>query len=83
MLIKAHSTELIGRLARAERKRQGLRQDDFAAMIGSSHVFLRAVEQGKPGVQLGKVLQALEELGITVYLDVAEESAKVITGHKA
>lgn len=79
MLVKAHSTEL-GRLARAERKRQGLRQDDFAAMIGSSHVFMRAVEQGKPGVQLGKVLKALEELGITVYLDVAEESGRTLTG---
>ncbi len=81
MLVKASSTEQIGRLARAERKRQGLRQDDFAAMIGTSHVFLRAVEQGKPGVQLGKVLQALEELGITVYLDVSEDSARAMTGY--
>ena len=49
-------------------------------MIDSSHVFLRAVEQGKPGVQLGKVLKALEELGITVYLDIAEESARASIG---
>lgn len=73
MLVRITSVEEIGRIARDMRKRQGLRQDDLAAMIGSSHVFLRDVETGKPGVQLGRVLQLLDELGIRVCLDVPDE----------
>jgi y4mF family transcriptional regulator len=60
----------IGQVIRDERKRQGLRQDDLAAMVDSSHVFLRDVEHGKATVQLGRVLRVLDELGISVTLDV-------------
>ena len=41
-------------------------------MIGASHVLLRDIERGKETVNLGKVLQLLEELGIRVLLDVPE-----------
>lgn len=62
----------IGAIASALRKRQGIRQADMAAMIGASHVLLRDIERGKETVNLGKVLQLLEELGIRVLLDVPE-----------
>ena len=62
----------IGAIVRALRKRQGIRQADMAGMIGASHVLLRDIERGKETVNLGKVLQLLEELGIRVLLDVPE-----------
>ena len=74
MLIPVSSVADIGEVARRLRKQQGLRQADLAAMIDASHVFLRDVEHGKPGVQLGRVLQLLEELGIRVCLDVPDQA---------
>ncbi len=62
----------IGAIVSALRKRQGIRQADMAGMIGASHVLLRDIERGKETVNLGKVLQLLEELGIRVLLDVPE-----------
>ena len=65
----------LGKLARAVRKAQGLRQDDLAAMVGVSHVSLMNVERGKGTVQLGSVLDVLRELGIALHLEVPDEAA--------
>lgn len=65
----------IGRWVRAVRKAQGLRQDDLAAMVGASHVFLGDVERGKGTVQLGRVFAVLRELGIGVCLDLPDADA--------
>ena len=65
-------TNAIAALIYQERKRQGLRQDDLAAMAGASDAFLRDVERGKPSVQLGKVLSVLNELGIRVVLELPD-----------
>lgn len=72
MRISVLSPVEIGRAVREQRKHQGLRQEDLAAIIGASHVFLRDVEQGKPTVQLGRVLRLLEELGIGLSLDLPD-----------
>ncbi|MDX5372481.1 MAG: helix-turn-helix domain-containing protein [Pseudomonadaceae bacterium] len=74
-LIPIHDAAAIGALVRKLRKRQGIRQDDMAAIIEASHVFLRDVEQGKGTVQLGKVLRLLDELGVRVHLEVPEDEA--------
>ena len=73
MHIPVTSPEAIGQAVRQVRKRQGIRQEDLAAMVEASHVFLRDVEHGKPTVQLGRVLRVLEELGIRLYLDVPDD----------
>jgi len=64
----------LGRVVRAVRRSQSLRQDDLAAMVGSSHVSLMNIERGKEGVSLGRVMQVLHELGIRVRLDVPPEA---------
>lgn len=64
------TAEDLGRLIREQRKRQGLRQTDLAAIIGASHVFVGDVEKGKPSVQLGRVLRLLDELGLELRLSV-------------
>ncbi len=66
------SAEDLGRLIRDQRKRQGLRQTDLAAIIGASHVFVGDVEKGKPSVQLGRVLRLLDELGLELRLSVPD-----------
>lgn len=72
-LIAIHSAADIGMLARTLRRQQGIRQDDMAAIIGASHMFLRDVELGKGTVQLGKVLSLLDELGVRIHLEVPEQ----------
>lgn len=67
------STKTLGEIIRRQRKRQGLRQADLAAMVGASHVFLGDVEKGKPTVQWGRVLQLLDELGLRLSVDVPDE----------
>lgn len=66
------TAEDLGRLIRDQRKRQGLRQTDLAAIIGASHVFVGDVEKGKPSVQLGRVLHLLDELGLELRLSVPD-----------
>lgn len=65
--------EELGTITRAVRKQHGIRQDDLAAMINASHVLVGDIEQGKPTVNIGKVLQLLDELGIRVYLETPDE----------
>ena len=64
-------TEL-GTLIRATRKSVDMRLDDLAATSKLSKQFVNDVELGKDGVQLGKVLQVLQELGVHMYIDVPD-----------
>lgn len=66
------TAEDLGRLIRDQRKHQGLRQTDLAAIIGASHVFVGDVEKGKPTVQLGRVLRLLDELGLELRVSVPD-----------
>lgn len=70
MQIPIHSVADLGIAIRAVRKEQGLRLDDTAGSAGVGHVFLREVERGKETVQLGRVLQVLDELGIHLSIDI-------------
>jgi len=69
------STKALGEVIRRQRKRQGLRQADLAAMVGASHVFLGDVEKGKPTVQWGRVLQLLDELGLQLSVEIPDDDA--------
>jgi len=59
----AYPTDL-GALVRAERTRQGLRQEDLAFAAGVSRPFLIDLEAGKSTVRLASVLQVLAALGV-------------------
>jgi transcriptional regulator with XRE-family HTH domain len=63
-------TEL-GDLVRASRLAQGLTRDDVAIATGLSPKFITHIEAGKPTAQIGKVLQLLGELGITLRAQVS------------
>lgn len=53
----------LGTFIRSERKAQGLRQAELAAMARVGLRFLIELERGKPTVQLDKVLAVLDALG--------------------
>ncbi len=58
----------IGNTIRAERKAQGLLQDELAAAADVGVRFLIELEAGKETAQLGKTLAVLAALGIDVSL---------------
>lgn len=75
MKIPLDTATAIGKVVRAARKTQKLRQDDAAGSIGVSENFLGKVERGNESVQWGKLFQVLEGLGIRVMVDVPENVA--------
>lgn len=66
-IVSISSTEHLGEVVRAARKWQKLRQDEVGRF---SHTFIGELEGGKPTAQLGKVLEALRELGINVQVEL-------------
>ena len=61
----------IGQIVRAERKAQGLRQDQIAATVGVW--FLAELEAGKPTAQIGKALAVLDTLGCRLAISAPHE----------
>lgn len=72
MKIPIDNAAAIGKVVRASRKAQKIRQDDTAGSIGVSENFLGKVERGSDSVQWGKLFQVLEGLGIRVMVDVPD-----------
>ena len=75
MYIPINSAAAVGRVVRASRKAQKIRQDDAAGSIGVSENFLGKIERGSESVQWGKLFQVLEGLGVRVIMDVPESVA--------
>jgi hypothetical protein len=65
--IPIQNTEQLGRVIRSVRRWQQLNQDEVGR---ASHSFIGEVEAGKPTAQVGKVLDALRELGIRFQLEL-------------
>ena len=62
----------LGSIIRVARKKNGITQTDFALLMGISHVTLRRIEQGHPGVNLGLVFQVMDELGVHLEAEVPD-----------
>lgn len=77
-----HVIEL-GALVRATRKDSKIRLDDLAALVGVSKQFVNDLELGKEGVQLGKVLLVLENLGLFIYVDAPDSVFRQLERSKA
>lgn len=58
----------IGRIVRQARKHAGLRQAQAAALCSVGTRFLSDLENGKPTLHLGKVLQVLKGFGLRVII---------------
>lgn len=75
MKIPIDNAAALGKVVRASRKAQKIRQDDAAGSIGVSENFLGKIERGSESVQWGKLFQVLSGLGIHVMVDVPESVA--------
>ncbi len=60
----------IGRIVRAARRAQGLRQDQLAGAAGVGVRFLSELERGKTTVRLEKVIAVLDALGYTLRVEM-------------
>ncbi|MDA3901843.1 MAG: helix-turn-helix domain-containing protein [Desulfuromusa sp.] len=69
-MMKISTTQDLGLTIRKKRKKDGLTLQDTAAICGVSYAFLSALENGKESVQLNKVLQVLNCLGIELNAQV-------------
>ncbi len=59
----------LGNIIRATRKAQGATQAEFASLCGVGVRFISELENGKPTVELGKVLTVLNSLGLKLKLE--------------
>lgn len=59
----------LGRIIRAARRAQSLRQDQLAGAAGVGVRFLSELERGKTTARLGKALAVLEALGCKVRIE--------------
>jgi len=66
------STAQLGELVRKQRKSIGLTQVEAAGLCGVGERFLRELEHGKPGLEIGRVLKVLASLGIELVASVRE-----------
>lgn len=64
--MQIETSEDLGRLVRAVRKRQGATQEELAGASGVGPRFIIELEKGKPRCELGKALLVLQMLGITL-----------------
>ena len=72
MKIRIDRPSEMGAVIKSARKRQRLRQDDVAGIVGVSENFLGKVENGGETVQWGKLFQVLQGLGVEVWLDMPD-----------
>lgn len=59
----------LGRRIRAQRRRQRLRQDELASLAAVGTRFVSELENGKPGLELGRVVRVVQALGLELALE--------------
>ena len=65
-MTEIENSQALGELVRSERKRQKVTQVELASLAGVGVRFLRELEHGKEGCQLGLAFSVLSTLGISV-----------------
>jgi len=58
----------LGALIKQVRKSQGLTQEQLAAFCGLGRRFIVELERGKPTSHIGKIIQVLSALGLSLHL---------------
>lgn len=66
---QVRSSADLGAAIRAERRRQGMTQEELAGLADVGVTFLSQLENGKRSAEIGKVLQVLTILGVDVLLE--------------
>lgn len=74
-LVPITSVEDLGREVNKLRLSQSFTQKELANLIGSGNRFVVDLERGKSTIQLGKVLDLLQKVGVKMYLEVPSNEA--------
>ncbi len=61
---KILNMQFLGDIVRQQRKSQGATQVEFASLCGVGVRFISDLENGKPSVEMAKVLQVINSLGL-------------------
>ncbi len=64
---KLRTAAEIGELVRETRKAQGISQEQLAGVANTGVRFVSDLENGKPSIQVDKMIQVLEALGLGLY----------------
>ncbi len=80
---KVRSPSALGRLVRQERKHQGLTLDEVYSASGLTTRFLSEFERGKPNASLGRVMHALQVLGLEVLVVPRAEAERMLAGRRS
>lgn len=59
----------LGAIVRRTRKKSGLTQAETAGLCGVGNRFLSDLENGKPTLEIGKVLQVLQRIGLNLRVE--------------
>jgi len=78
MKIPLSTVEDAGLVIRAMRKHNGIRIDDFALTAKVSRQLMTDLENGKPTVQMGRVLLLLQNMGVRVTLELPDAVAPAL-----
>ena len=73
MKIEISDVKQVGQIAKLTRKAQGLDQVSAGMLSGNGSTFMSDFENGKPTVELHRVLRVLASLGVKVNLDIPFE----------
>ena len=75
---RVRSPETLGRIARQERKRQNLTLNEVYSASGLTTRFLSEFERGKPNASLGRVMDALQVLGLEMLVLPRGEAERLL-----
>jgi len=68
--MKIYAIEDIGQIIRSRRIELGLKQSQLADLSGSGIRFISELENGKPTMQVGKVLDTMLVLGLDMSVSI-------------
>lgn len=77
------SPQELGRLARRERKHQNLTLDEVYSASGLTTRFLSEFERGKANASLGRVMRALQILGLELLVLPRGEVERLLTRRRS
>jgi transcriptional regulator with XRE-family HTH domain len=76
---RIRSPAALGQLVRLERKRQALTLDSVYAGSGLTTRFLSEFERGKPNASIGRVMDALQALGLEMLVLPRGEAERLLS----
>ncbi|MGM0543695.1 MAG: transcriptional regulator [Pseudomonadota bacterium] len=71
---RIRTSEELGKLVKQVRQDQSLLQSDIAGLAGTGNRFIVDLERGKPTLQLQKVLDTLDLMGLEVIIQCKGQS---------